>query len=72
MYLYKYTFCLNIFEHIRMCTRKSVFVLSGPDIWRTQFEKRNVKGNPGGIAILTCQSDVLGERGDRQTEPLSS
>ena len=48
-------------------------VLSGPDRWSTKLKKRNVRRNPGGVAILTCESFVmLGERGDRQTEPSHS
>ena len=47
---------------------------SGPKfpsrLLKTKPEKRNVRGNPGGVAILTCKSFVmLGEEGERQTEP---
>ena len=61
---------IEICERIRKCICKCIvcsFVLSGPDIWRTKPGNRNVRGNP---PILTSKSSsMLGERGERQTEP---
>ena len=60
---------VNVYQHVYVHVQ-CFFVLSGPDMWWTKPEKRKVRREHGGMAILTCKSfDVLGARGERQTEP---
>ena len=67
--------CMCVYVYVCICVSLCCvlfffWVLSRPDRWFTKLEKRNVRRNRGGVVILTCKSfDILGERGERQTEP---